>query len=243
MNDVAKRARVAGGLYLLSLIPGFFSLRYVPDALIASGNPGASIANIRASETLFRAGVVGELVGMVLWVLVVLALERLLADVDPGQARLMVALGLMTVPILFVNVLSELAVLTMLGSPTLGAAFSPRQLEELVGLLLQTHAQGFTIAAVFWGLWLVPFGILVWRSGFLPKALGALLAIGALGYLVPSLTALLAPSSSPVVEPIASIAAAVGELPIIFWLVVMGAKARPKAGGDTFAAASAPGTG
>ena len=103
MSETDKRARIAGGIYLLSSIPGFFSLMYVPNAIIVTGNPGATIANILRSETLFRLGVAGELLGAVLWILVVRALYRLLADVDRGQAWLMAALGLMTVPIMFLN--------------------------------------------------------------------------------------------------------------------------------------------
>jgi Domain of unknown function (DUF4386) len=225
MTEMDRRARIAGGLYVLSVVPGVFSLRYVPDAIVVRGDPTATIARIHQFEALFRAGVVGELVGAVLWVFVVRALYRLLADVDRGQAWLMAVLGLMAVPILFMNVLGELAVLTMLGDVHFGAAFSAPQLQALVALAMRAHSQGFTLAAVFWGMWLIPFGVLVWRSRFLPRVLGVLLWIAALGYLVPCVVALLAPSSLPFLDPYESIVTA-GELPVMFWLLFMGARWR-----------------
>jgi hypothetical protein len=226
MHETDKRARIAGAVYLLSAIPLVFSAMYVQHALVAPGDPAASISRIVASETLFRWGMAAELLAFASWVFVPLALYRLLAAVDRGQAALMVVLGLMTVPIMFVNVLSELAVLTMLHDPGFSAAFSPAQLQALVGLSLRTHAQGSIVAAVFWGLWLFPFAVLVWRSGFLPKLLAILLAIGGLGYLASSVTAILAPSYGPVIGPVVLIAISLGELPIIFWLLLAGARPR-----------------
>jgi putative effector of murein hydrolase LrgA (UPF0299 family) len=240
MTETDKRARIAGGIYLLSAIPGFFSLMYVPRALIVRGDPGATMSRILASEALFRWGVAGELLGAVLWIFLMRALYRLLADVDRGQAWLMVVLSLMAVPIMAVNVLSELAVLTMLRDPRFGAAFAPDQLQALVSLALRANAQGYTVAAVFWGLWLFPFASLVWRSGFLPRFLGGLLAIGGVGWLASTVTALVAPSYSPAVDPIASLARSGGELPIIFWLLLLvGARARPAAGGARDASSAA----
>jgi len=231
MTETDRRARIAGGLYLLSSLPAFFSLRYVPDTIVVRGDPAATIANIQRAETLFRLGIAGELLGAALWVLLIRALYRLFADVDRGQAWLMAALGLMTVPILFVNVLPELAVLTLVQDPAIGGGFPSHVREGLVALALRIHGQGFTVAGVFWGLWLFPFAILVWRCGFLPRALGVLLLVGGMGWLVQSAVALTAPSLTPVVGPVASFAAQAGELPIIFWLLLVGARPRPAAGG------------
>jgi hypothetical protein len=239
MTETDRRARIAGGLYLLSSLPAFFSLRYVPDTIIVRGDPAATITNIERAETLFRLGIAGELLGAALWVLLIRALYRLFADVDRGQAWLMAALGLMTVPILFVNVLPELAVLALVKDPAIGGAFPAHVREGLVALAFRVHGQAFTIAGVFWGLWLFPFAVLVWRCGFLPRALGVLLAIGGAGWLVQSAIALTAPSLTAVVGPVASFAAQAGELPIIFWLLVVGARPRAPAAGTVAGPAAA----
>jgi hypothetical protein len=224
MGDLDRRARIAGGLYLLSLPIGFFSLMFVPSHFIASNDPGATVARILAAEGLFRLGVVSELAGAVLWIFVMRALYRLFVEVDRGQAWLMLVLSLMAVPIMILDVLSELAALALLHEPRIAAAFSPAQTQALVGLLLRSHGQGLTVAGIFWGLWLFPVGVLIWRSGFLPKALAVLAVVGGAGYLASSLTLLLAPAYIDVVDPAARIATAAGEIPLMFWLVLAGAR-------------------
>lgn len=226
MGDLSRRARTAGGLYLLSLPLGVFSLMFVPGHFIAPHDPAATVARILADEGLFRLGVVSELASAILWIFVMRALYRLFVDVDRGQAWLMLVLSLMAVPVMVLDVLSELAALALLREPRISAAFSPAQVQAFVGLLLRSHGQGLTVAGVFWGLWLFPLGVLIWRSGFLPRALGVLAVIGGVGYLASSLTLLLAPAYIDMVDPAAQLATAAGEIPLMLWLVVVGARQR-----------------
>jgi hypothetical protein len=225
MDGRDKQARVAGGLYVAASIPGFFSLIYVPNAIIVTGDPAATMANVVAHETLFRIGIAAELIGAVMWMLVVRALWRLFADVDRGAAWWMAVLGVMATPIMILNTLSEFTVLAMLDDPRFVGAFAPTALQELVRAAMRTHGAGFTIAGVFWGLWLFPFALLVWRSRFLPRALAVILAAAGCGYLVRTFVATLAPHWSDAVEPFAGVTTA-GELPVMFWLLLVGA--RPK---------------
>jgi hypothetical protein len=96
----------------------------------------------------------------------------------------------------------------------------------LAYLFLRLHGQGFVVAAIFWGLWLFPFGILVIRSGFIPRFLSFLLFIAGFAYLVDSFTAVLLPSFRPLVSQVTGILG-IAELPIIFWLLIWGAKVPP----------------
>ena len=230
MTQLDRRARVAGGLYALTFLPGFFSLMYVPDHFIVSGNPAATIANIMADESLFRWGVLGEVIGSALWVVVVVALYRLFADVDRFWAWLMAALGGMCAPIMLMNVLSELQVLTVLADPGFAAAFSQPQLQKLIQLLMRSHGAGFDLLLVFSGLWLFPFAVLVWRCGFLPRALAVLQTIGGLGYLASACASLLSPPLHQQIGSAAALVSFLGETPTILWLLFMGAKARRTAG-------------
>jgi hypothetical protein len=230
MTEIDKRARIAGAIYLAASLPAFFSLMYVPNALIVSGDAAATFHNIAAHQALFRWGVAAELTGFAAWVFVPLALYRLFAEVDRTLATVMVILGLMTTPIMFANALTEMGVLTLVGDPRLAAAFAPQQLQALVALALRAHGQGFTLNGVFWGLWLFPFAALVWRSGFLPRFIAVLLTVAGLGWLVASFTALVAPAALDAVRPITSLANK-GELVTILWLIVMGA--RPPRGAMT----------
>lgn len=102
------------------------------------------------------------------------------------------------------------------------------QRDALAYPFLSLHGHGFTVAQIFWGLWLFPFGVLVIRSGFIPRFLGVLLIIAGVGNLASAVTALVLPQYVDRVSPFA-MALGFGELPIIFWLLIWGAKPQPAA--------------
>jgi len=223
MNSTKKQARVAGLLYLLASIIGFFCLAYVPGKLIVSGDATATANRIRASETLLRLGIASELIAFTIFIFVVLALYRLFEAVSEKHAVAMATLLLISIPISLLNLLNEIAALVLVSGASFLSAFEKGQLDALAYLFLRLHGQGFIVAQIFWGLWLFPFGILVIRSGFIPRFLGYLLFIAASGYLASSFTSLLLPSYRHLVDQFAMVLEA-GELPIIFWLLIWGAK-------------------
>ena len=182
MKSAKKTARIAGALYLLSAVAAGAPLMYIPSTLIVSENAAATANNILASEMLFRAGIVSELVGAIVFIFLVGALYRLLNGVDKTNAWLMVSLVLLSVPITFLNVLNEIAALTLLHSANFVSVFDKRQVDALVMTFLDLHGSGVLLAQIFWGLWLFPLGVLVFRSGFLPRILGVLLIIACFGY-------------------------------------------------------------
>ena len=223
MNSTKKQARVAGLLYLLASIIGFFCLAYVPAKLIVSGDATATANRIRASETLLRLGIASELTSFIIFIFVVLALYRLFKAVSEKHAVAMATLLLISIPISLLNLLNEIAALILVSGASFLSAFEKGQLDALAYMFLRLHGQGFIVAQIFWGLWLFPFGILVIRSGFIPRFLGYLLFIAASGYLASSFTSLLLPAYRHLVDQFAMVLEA-GELPIIFWLLIWGAK-------------------
>jgi len=223
MNSTKKQARVAGLLYLLASMIGFFCLAYVPGKLIVSGDATATANRIRASETLLRLGIASELIAFTIFIFVVLALYRLFKAVSEKHAVAMATLLLISIPISLLNLLNEIAALVLVSGASFMSAFEKGQLDALAYMFLRLHGQGFIVAQIFWGLWLFPFGILVIRSGFIPRFLGYLLFIAASGYLASSFTSLLLPSYRHLVDQFAMVLEA-GELPIIFWLLIWGAK-------------------
>ena len=223
MNSTKKQARFAGLLYLLASIPAPFALIYVPNSLIVSGDATATANHLRASETLFRLGIVSELFGFIMFIFVVLALYRLFKGTSEKHALAMAILLLVSIPISLLNVLNDIAALVLVSGADFLSVFETRQLDALAYVFLRLHGQGFVVAQIFWGLWLFPFGILVIRSGFIPRFLGYLLFIAASGYLASSFTSLLLPSYRHLVDQFAMVLEA-GELPIIFWLLIWGAK-------------------
>jgi Domain of unknown function (DUF4386) len=226
MNSTKKTARLAGVLYLVNGVTGFFGIIYVPGRLIVSGNAAATANNILASERLFRVGIVSELICAAEFVFLLWVLYRLLAGVSRTHASLMVILGLVFVPIMCVNVLNEIAALTLLRGADFLSAFDKRQLEAMAMLFLDLHRYGYVVGWIF-GLWLFPFGVLVFKSGFLPRILGVLLIAACFGYLADSLTPLLLPGYADIVGRFASIALTLGEPAIILWLLIRGAKDQP----------------
>jgi hypothetical protein len=226
MGSIKKTARVAGLLYLLAGIPAPFILIYIPRKLIVPGNATATAHNILASELLFRIGIAGELFIAAFFLFVPLALYRLLKGVNKGHASLMVTLFAISVPISFVNALNSIAALMLVRGADFLSVFDQSQREALAMLFLKLHSQGFVAAYVFWGLWLFPLGLLVYKSGFLPRVLGVLLMINCFAYLADSFTSLLWPSYLHAVSQI-TFAPKFGELAIMFWLLIIGAKDQP----------------
>ena len=227
MNSTKKTARIAGLLYLVNGVTGFFSIIYVPGKLIVSGNAAATANNILASERLFRLGIVSELICAAEFVFLLWVLYRLFAAVNKAHAALMVILGLVQIPIMFMNTLNEIAALAFLHGANSLSIFDQAQRQALAMQFLNLHEEGFAVVGIFWGLWLFPFGILVFRSGFLPRILGVLLIAACFGYLADSLTSLLLPSYEDVVGRIANIALTLAEPATILWLLIRGAKDQP----------------
>ena len=238
IHSIRKRARRAGLLYLLLGISAPIGLMYVPGKLIVAGDATATAERIRNSEWLLRLSIGSELFQQITVIFVALALYQLFKAVNQRQAVLMVVLGaLVSVPIMFVNVLNEVAALILAkGAPFL-AVFDRAQLDALSYLFVRLHSHGFTVASVFWGLWLFPFGILVIQSRFIPRFLGYLLLIAGAAYVVSAFATLVVPAIRPFVNPVA-LPLEMCEVPIIFWLLIWGAKEQRQRG-DAAAPAAA----
>jgi len=205
-------------------VVGFVRLAYIPKALFVQGNAAATATNIAAHESLFRLGFVSELLGGVLWLLVPLALYRLLKGVDQGLAVVMVILGsLMPVPIFFVNMVTDAAALLFARGADFLSIFDKPQREAFARLFLNLHHQLDLANMIFWGLWLLPFGLLVYRSRFLPRFLGVWLIVACFAWLALSFTGLLVPAYEGTVYTITQ-PVVFGEVATMLWLVIMGAK-------------------
>jgi hypothetical protein len=222
-NPRDKAARTAGAVYLSMVVTAPFSMIYVPRTLIAPGDATATANNVLAHEALFRLGTVGELVTAVILILLVMTLHRLLSGVNENHARLMVGLVLVSAAVTFVNVVNNIAALTLFRGADFLSALAKPQRDALAMLFLRLHSQTNFVNETFWGLWLLPFGLLVMRSGFLPRILGVLLIVNCFAYVAASLTWLLLPACGNVVS-VATLPALLGELWIMLWLLIKGAK-------------------
>ena len=230
MTPLSKNARIAGLLYL-TLMTAPLRLIYIPGKLFVSGDATATANNIAAHETLFRLGIVSDLFTATMGIFLTLALYRLFESVDKGLARLMVILGaLMVTPIYFLNTLNDAAALLLARGADFLAAFDKPQRDAFVMVFLRMHGQGILANEVFWGLWLFPFGLLVYRSRFLPRVLGVWLMLNCVAYLATSVTGLMWPQYENTISnwlfPVMF-----GELAIMLWLIIMGARERQPVAG------------
>lgn len=226
METTRQAARRAGWWYLAMALPAPFGLIFVPAKLIVRGDAAATAEHIRASETLFRLGGVSIMVSSILFVFLVLALHRLLRNVGPRAAMLMVILVLVQTPIAFLNEASWFAAAALERGADYLDVFSQPQREALAMLFLRLHTQGTYITEIFWGLWLLPLGNLVFRSGFLPRWIGGWLVLNGITYVAVALIGLLAPSLYGRAFNLAS-PLLFGEFALILWLLVVGAKPLP----------------
>jgi hypothetical protein len=223
MEHVRNPGRFAGLLYLLTSIVGFFAMGYIPRKLIVDRNATATASNIVAHETLFRLGIAGELIGQAGFIFVALALYDLLKGVNRRHASLMVTLIVVSIPISFVNELNSIAALILVRGADFLSIFEKPRREALAMLFLKLHGQGIVVAEIFWGLWLFPLALLVYRSRFLPRFLGVWLALAGFAWVILSLTGILLPQVQDKVFTFTQ-PAIFGELAFMFWLLIKGAR-------------------
>ena len=236
MSSTKNPGRFAGLLYILMSIPGVFAMMYVPSKLIVHANAAATASNIAASETLFRLGIAAQLVGQAGFIFVALALYELLKGVNRLYASLMVTLVVVQIPIAFLNELNSIAALLLVRGADFLSIFEKPQREALAMLFLNLHFQGLVIDEIFWGLWLLPLALLVYRSRFLPRFLGVWLALSGFAWVILSLTGILSPQYYDNVFTYTQ-PAVFGEVAFMLWLVIKGS--RPPALDATASSSSA----
>jgi hypothetical protein len=224
MSSTDNPGRVAGLWYLLLIVIGPLRLIYIPTKLFVDGNATATVNNIAAHEWLFRFGIVSDLACGVMLIFLVLAFYRLFKGVDQALAVLVVIFGgVMPALIIFVGVVSDAAALMVVRGGDFLSPFNKPQRDALAMLFLNLRDHQNTAAEILWGVWLFPLALLVYRSRFLPRFLGVWLAIGGVAYVILSLTGELLPQYQAKVFTYSQ-PAFFGELAIMLWLVIKGAK-------------------
>ena len=169
MHPTVKAARIAGAIYLSMVFTAPFSLIYVPSKLIVRGNAAATADNIMAHETMFQLSIFGDLIGQVIFICLAIALYRLLSSVNKTWAALMVGFVLVSAAVGFLNTLNNIAAVILFRGGEFLTVFDKPQRDALGMLFIHLYSQGIFIDEIFWGLWLFPFGLLVFRSGFIPR--------------------------------------------------------------------------
>jgi hypothetical protein len=223
MNSQKRLARTAGIYYLVVAVLGAFAhlVRariYVPD------DAAASAENVVANAELLNYSFVADLVQATFLVFVVMALYRLLHQVNENVARAMVIFVVIAVAIICLNMVHQLGAILVATDPSYAAAFGVEGSEALVLLLLELQHHGYLIAQIFFGLWLFPLGLLAYRSKMFPRLLGQLLMVASAGYLLDVALQFLAPELAATVNPVLVTLFAVSEGSMLIYLLVRGVR-------------------
>jgi hypothetical protein len=222
-------------LYLVVIVGGIFAEFVVRGGVVVTDDAAGTAANILDSEWLYRLGFLSDLVVISCDVALALLFFVLLRPVNEALALLAAFFRLMQAAVLAVIALAHFSALAILSDLDYLRAYEPDQLNALALALLDVHTYGYDVALVFFGLSLFTLGYLVFRSGYLPRLLGALVMVGSLGYLVDSLTSLLLPRYDEEIA-VVLVPTVVAEVALCVWLIVKGVRGRA---GDTLSTSGA----
>lgn len=222
MSTLKRDARRAGVIYLVMSILGAPTLIYLPR-LIVSGDAAATARNVLSNEPTYRLLLGGALAGWALYMVLGRALYDLFASVDESQAALLRIFVVASAIVGVIDVALLAAPLVILKSTALSAVFARPQVEALALTLFGIRSVELHANEAFWGFWLIPFGILVLKSRYIPRTIGVLLLIASIGYIIMSFAYIAFPSLLEAASKIGGVLIQ-GELTVILWLVIMGAK-------------------
>lgn len=220
-------ARLAGALYLAMGLPGAFALIAFPRFFLVAGDAKATAGRIAAAPGLYRFSVFADLMCAVFAIWMVMVLYDLFKDVHRGHARLMVGFALGMVAIGLVNTVLMAAPLVLTSGAGYLTTFDKHQLDALTLGFLGLRSQGLHVATMYWGLWLLPLGILTYRSGCLPRVLGVLVVIAGCTYVADSVAYYFLPEYARMIANASTLPQALGEVGFTGWLLIKGVRADP----------------
>ena len=215
-------ARLAGFTYLILVLTGIFYLMYVPKQLVVWSDAAATATNILNNELLFRLGIVVGIISNVTFLILPFILYRLFESVNKTYAMLMVVLAVVSIPFSLSYMVNLLDILTLLSGSQYLETLDTEQIHTQVMLALDSYYNGMSIVQIFWGLWLFPFGYLVFKSNYLPRIFGIALMMGCFSYLIKLSGALLFPAMD--IPGFVGYPSAFGEIGTCLWLLIMGVK-------------------
>jgi hypothetical protein len=226
-SSLRSTARLTGFLYFVFAAIGIYVFAYVQPQIIVRGDAAATGRNMLAKEFLYRTGLLGDAITAVLFVVIVLLFYKLLKHINQHRAQLMVALVVVSVPIAIAADVIEMTALAIFKGDIL--ANTPReQAQDLAMVFIKISGNCGQMLTLFWGLWLFPLGMLIWASGFIPKIFGVLIIVNGVGYVVNNITFILFPGHLAAVSAVIFPTYFLGELPLIFWLLIKGVRGERK---------------
>jgi hypothetical protein len=222
MNSNLKRtAHIAGLLYLINAITAAIGVIVIPGKLLVPNNIAETAKNILDNELLFRFGILNSFVSQIVFIFLALTLYKLFENVNKNLARTLLTIVVASVPIAFYIIFNQLEAFDILRNNFM-PSFEQIKIQELAMSKLQIYQNGIVLIGTFWGLWLIPFGQLVYKSGFIPKTLGVLLIIGGVSYLIDVTFFILIPEFHDKTNLLVAVTSSIAELSMVLWLLIKG---------------------
>lgn len=223
-KSLKRTAQLAGLLFFLWIVAGFYDMFFVSPKIFVSGDTVASAQNIMKYEFLFRTSIFSGLITNTIWVLLVWVFYQLFKTVNERYAKLLVASVVVQVPVAFVQAgLSIATVITLKGE--ILKSFELMQRQDLAMAFLKINDYCVSALVLFYGLWLFPLAILVYQSMFIPRFLGIWLTINGMVYVLLSFTSIVLPEYKDSVFTF-GMPAMFGELVLMLWLLIKGVSFR-----------------
>lgn len=220
-------ARITGLSLLVMAIIALFANFFVFESLIVPGNAAATVENLLANDLLFRFGIAGFIIVLLLDVVVSWSLYILLRQVNKNLALLAAGLRLVFTAIFAAAMFNFLSVLQLIRGEMYLGAMETSQLQAQVMLLIDAFNNGWLIGLVFFGFHLLLIGYLVFKSKFMPKTIGILVMLAGLGYLIDNFAQVLFSNYNDyatIFLLIVAVPGVIGELALAIWLLFKGKK-------------------
>lgn len=233
LADVPARrlARAAGALYLVNIVAGAFAIGFVNGRLFTP-DPAATASAIQAHELLYRSGLAAHVVVTLTNVPLAVIFYELFKAVDRRLALLDASFVLVATAVEAAGVVHQFTSLALLGGGPSADALPPAQLHALASLPGALAGASYDVSTAFFGMDILVLAYLVLRSGLVPRAIGALLAVDGLAYLVFSATDVLSPDLAAHLTPWIQLPAPVGEGALALWLLLRGVGTGDRAADD-----------
>ena len=224
MTSARNTGRLAGLLLLLAAVTGGFYLTYLRSYVIVPGDAAATVANIQASEFLFRAAIVSNLISSMFTFFFGLTMFRLFREANKWLATVFLVSIMITVGLAVANMLNHFEALLILSQPDFLRSFSVEQVNAMALTSVRlANGPGQGLLEVFWTPYYLSFGLLVYKYRFLPRVLGVVLMTMGVGFAINILDKFLVPQFHPLAfTRLAMSLGALGGLPTMFWLLIKG---------------------
>lgn len=220
MNSNKKTARLAGLLFLMMVVFGLLAEIFFRQKLFVTNDIAVTANNILSNAFLYRAGIISDILMSLSYLLTALALYKLLSPVNKSMAATMVVFATAGSVLLMFNILNEIAPLYILSGNDNLSALNTSQQQSLAILFYSLYQHGYMIGQIFFSLWVLPLGVLIYKSGFIPKVLGILFVVETIFGLMTVIVHFLVPNG--MIETIMMLPMMIAEFSFMFYLLIRG---------------------